>query len=48
MRILLDECIPRKLRNELSDHECRTVPEVGFAGKQRKGRGCDPFCACSS
>jgi hypothetical protein len=33
MRILLDECIPRKLK-ELSDHECRTVPEVGLAGKK--------------
>jgi len=34
MRILLDECIPRKLKNELSDHDCRTVPEVGLAGKK--------------
>jgi hypothetical protein len=34
MRILLDECIPRKLRNEFPDHECRTVPEVGLAGKK--------------
>jgi len=34
MRILLDECIPRKLRNEFSDHECQTVPEVGLAGKK--------------
>jgi hypothetical protein len=25
---------PRKLRNELSDHECQTVPEVGLAGKK--------------
>jgi len=32
MRVLLDECIPRKFRNEFPDHECRTVPEVGLAG----------------
>jgi hypothetical protein len=32
MKVLLDECIPRKLKNSLSDHECRTVPEVGLAG----------------
>jgi hypothetical protein len=34
MRVLLDECIPRKLKNEFPDHECRTVPEVGLAGKK--------------
>jgi hypothetical protein len=34
MRILLDECIPRKLKYEFSDHECQTVPEVGLAGKK--------------
>lgn len=34
MKILLDECIPRKLKNEFSDHECRTVPEVGLAGEK--------------
>jgi len=32
MRILLDECVPRKLKYSLPDHECKTVPEVGFAG----------------
>jgi hypothetical protein len=32
MKVLLDECIPRKLKNVLLDHECRTVPEVGLAG----------------
>jgi hypothetical protein len=26
MRILLDECIPRKLKYSLPDRECRTVP----------------------
>jgi hypothetical protein len=32
MRVLLDECIPRKLKNEIPDHECQTVPEAGLAG----------------
>ncbi len=34
MRVLLDERIPRKLKKHLSGHECRTVPEVGWAGKR--------------
>ena len=33
MRILIDECIPRKLKRHLSGHECQTVPESGLAGK---------------
>ena len=35
MRILLDECLPRRFRASLSagEHECITVPEAGFAGK---------------
>lgn len=32
MRILLDECVPRRLRNELPGHEVRTVVEVGWGG----------------
>jgi hypothetical protein len=32
MRVLLDECIPRKLKNEIPDHDCQTVPEAGLAG----------------
>ncbi len=31
MRILLDECVPRRFRRELPEHEVRTVPEVGWA-----------------
>ncbi|MGA3168115.1 MAG: DUF5615 family PIN-like protein [Terriglobia bacterium] len=31
MRILLDECVPRRFRKELPDHEVRTVPEMGWA-----------------
>jgi hypothetical protein len=34
MRILLDECIPRKLKNSLATHECRGVPDEGWAGKK--------------
>jgi len=34
MRILLDECIPRKLKNSFYSHECRAVPEEGWAGKK--------------
>lgn len=32
MKILLDECIPRKLKNAFPEHECQTVPEAGLAG----------------
>ena len=31
MRILLDECVPRRFRLELPEHEVRTVPEMGWA-----------------
>jgi predicted nuclease of predicted toxin-antitoxin system len=34
MRVLLDECIPRKLKSALPDHECHTVPEAGLAGQK--------------
>ena len=34
MRLLLDECVPRRLRRELSDHEVHTVPEMGWAAKE--------------
>ena len=37
MKVLLDECIPRKLKDSLLDHDCKTVPEAGFAG-QKNGR----------
>jgi hypothetical protein len=32
VRILLDECLPRKLKRELYGHEVFTVPEMGWAG----------------
>ena len=34
MKVLLDECIPRKLKHSLSGHDCRTAPEEGMAGKK--------------
>jgi hypothetical protein len=34
MKVLLDECIPRRFKNALPDHECQTVPEAGFAGQK--------------
>ena len=34
MRILLDECIPRKFKKHLPEHDCRTVPEAGWASKR--------------
>jgi hypothetical protein len=33
VRVLLDECVPRKLRRELQEHEVRTVVEAGWSGK---------------
>jgi len=32
MKLLLDECVPRKLKNHLPGVECQTAPEVGLAG----------------
>jgi hypothetical protein len=34
MRVLIDECIPRKFKFSLAPHDCQTVPEAGFAGKK--------------
>ena len=34
MRILLDECLPKRLKLELPGHFVQTVPEAGWAGKQ--------------
>ena len=33
-RILLDECLPRDLKNHLGDHDTKTVPEAGWASKE--------------
>jgi hypothetical protein len=32
MRVLLDECVPRALRNDIPGHQVRTVAEAGWAG----------------
>jgi hypothetical protein len=32
MRVLLDECVPRSLREQLPGHEVKTVAESGWAG----------------
>ena len=32
MRVLLDECVPRRLRTELAPHVVRTVVEAGWSG----------------
>jgi predicted nuclease of predicted toxin-antitoxin system len=34
MKILIDECVPRKFKHSLVDHHCQTVPEAGLAGKE--------------
>ena len=31
MRLLLDECVDRRFAKELSGHEVRTVPQMGWA-----------------
>jgi hypothetical protein len=33
MKILLDECLPRRLKSYLAGHECKTAPEMGWASK---------------
>ncbi|HVG95580.1 MAG TPA: DUF5615 family PIN-like protein [Chloroflexota bacterium] len=32
MRVLLDECLPRRLKADLAGHAVTTVPEAGWAG----------------
>jgi predicted nuclease of predicted toxin-antitoxin system len=32
MRILLDECVPARLRRDLPGHTVSTVPQAGWAG----------------
>ena len=34
MRILIDECVPRRIRKHLPGHDVRTVPEMGWSGKK--------------
>ncbi len=32
MRVLLDECLPRKLKRDLPGHDVQTVTEMGWSG----------------
>lgn len=32
MRLLLDECVPKRLKHELLGHDLKTVQEMGWAG----------------
>lgn len=32
MRLLLDECVPKRLKRELLGHETKTVQDMGWAG----------------
>jgi predicted nuclease of predicted toxin-antitoxin system len=36
MKILIDECVPRRFKFSLArkGHDCQTVPEAGLAGKR--------------
>ena len=34
MNVLLDECLPRKLKYELKGHSVSTVTEAGWSGKK--------------
>lgn len=34
MRVLLDECLPRRLKRELVGHDAKTAPEMGWASKR--------------
>ncbi len=34
MRVLLDECLPERLKGELPGHQVRTAREAGLAGKK--------------
>lgn len=34
MRILIDECVPRKIKWSFPAHDCATAQEVGWGGRQ--------------
>jgi hypothetical protein len=34
VRVLLDECLPRRLKRELVGHDVKTAPEIGWASKR--------------
>jgi hypothetical protein len=33
VRVLLDECLPRRLKRELVGHDAKTAPEMAWASK---------------
>jgi uncharacterized protein DUF5615 len=33
VRVLLDECLPRRLKRELVGHDARTAPEMGWGSR---------------
>jgi len=50
MKILLDECLPRRLKDKFAGHDCHTVPEALLGGKKNgellsiaEGRGFEIF-----
>ena len=34
MRVVLDECLPKRLKRLLVGHDVQTVPEAGWAGRK--------------
>ena len=34
MRVLIDECVPRKIKRSFPSHVCATAQEAGLGGKQ--------------
>jgi hypothetical protein len=34
VRVLLDECLPRRLKRELVGHDAKTAPDMGWASKR--------------
>jgi hypothetical protein len=34
LRVLLDECLPRRLKRNLTGHDAQTAPEMGWASKR--------------
>jgi hypothetical protein len=34
VRVLLDECLPKRLKRELVGHDVKTAPEMGWASKK--------------
>jgi len=45
MKLLLDECVPRKLKFFFIDagHECETVTDAGFKGKKMESYSRSPI-----